>query len=156
MESEISNPLSMNTSLMWFLIGIIIMILEFIVPGFVIVFFGIGAWLVALLSLFIDMPLSIQIVLFIVSSILSLVFLRTKFSSFFQVKKSTKTNFDDEMDNVVGERVKVIQTIIPPERGKVEFHGTIWNAESEQEIFVGETVEILQKKNLVLIVKKLN
>ena len=37
----------LTPELIWFLIGLVLIILEFGIPGVVTVFFGIGAWLVS-------------------------------------------------------------------------------------------------------------
>jgi len=35
------------SALLWFLLGLGVMALELVLPGFVIIFFGIGAWITA-------------------------------------------------------------------------------------------------------------
>jgi membrane protein implicated in regulation of membrane protease activity len=62
-------------AMVWFLIGLILIVSEFAVPGLVIIFFGLGAWAAALALLAIDMSLFFQIVIFLVVSITSLLVL---------------------------------------------------------------------------------
>jgi membrane protein implicated in regulation of membrane protease activity len=45
--------------------------------------------------------------------------------------------------------------IIPKSGGKVEFHGTNWLAEADEEIAEGATVQITGKDNITLKVKSL-
>jgi membrane protein implicated in regulation of membrane protease activity len=44
-------------AMVWFLIGLILIVSEFAVPGLVIIFFGLGAWVAALALLAIEMSL---------------------------------------------------------------------------------------------------
>ena len=48
-----------------------------------------------------------------------------------------------------------MEKIRPNIGGKVEFHGTNWNAVADKEIEVGAVVEITGKDNLTLKVKSL-
>ena len=69
----------LTPELLWFLIGLILILLEFGIPGVITVFFGIGAWLVALLCLLFNIPLNLQIIVFIIGSIIPLILLRKWF-----------------------------------------------------------------------------
>jgi len=51
--------------------------------------------------------------------------------------------------------VKVISFISPNFKGKVELHGTNWNATADEDINEGEIVEIISKDNLTLTVKRI-
>jgi membrane protein implicated in regulation of membrane protease activity len=143
-----------SVPLTWFVVGLFILVLEFVVPGFVIFFFGVGAWIVALTTLFFDIPANFQLLEFIATSVLSLYFLRNIFTNLFSGSVKSKQSIDDEMDNYIGAKVVVTQKITPSFKGRVEFHGTSWNAVSDIEIEVGEIVEVIGKDNLTLIVKK--
>ena len=143
-----------SVPLTWFVVGLFILVLEFVVPGFVIFFFGVGAWIVALTTLFTDIPANFQLIEFLVVSILSLYLLRNKFTQLFSGIIKDKKTIDDEFDNYIGVKVKVTQKITPEYRGRVEFHGTSWNASSDIELEIGEIVEVIGKDNLTLIVKK--
>ena len=62
--------------LIWFLLGIGLAFLELYLPGFIVLFFGIGCWVTAGALLLWDMGLSLQILLFITSAVASLLLLR--------------------------------------------------------------------------------
>jgi len=49
----------------------------------------------------------------------------------------------------------VKEKIVPKLGGKVEFHGTDWEARSDEEITEGTVVEIVGKDNITLRVKAL-
>jgi inner membrane protein len=150
---EITMFDAMSNELMWFLCGLIFLLAEFMIPGFVIFFFGVGAWVVALL-LWMDVGLSFtsQLFIFLLSSIISLVVFRRYGKKYFQGK--VKTDKAQKFDDVRGEKATVMVDISPNGiAGKVEFHGTMWNAESDLPIQKGAIVEVLERNNLTLKVK---
>ena len=55
--------------IVWFLIGLALIIMEFAAPGVLTVFFGIGAWLVVFVLMIVDISLNMQIAIFIVGSV---------------------------------------------------------------------------------------
>lgn len=145
------------STLAWFLIGIGFMLLEFIIPGFIIFFFGAGAWIAALATVVGIDNLNVQLLVFLISSILLLVLLRTRVKRYFEGKVSKKDLADELIESVKGEKAIVVNDIFPNKiGGKVEFHGTHWNAEADEEIKKGEVVEIVERRNLVLKVKKIS
>ena len=60
----------------WFLIGVGLLLLELVAPGLIFVFFGIGAWITATALLGIDLSLNAQLLLFAATSLGSLLLLR--------------------------------------------------------------------------------
>jgi membrane protein implicated in regulation of membrane protease activity len=146
-----------NSGLVWFIAGIVMMLLEFLIPGFVIFFFGVGAILTALFtwSGAIEST-SLQFIVFIVTSILSLVLLRNKGRKYFRGNVSEAEEEGMLSDDIIGEKVIVSEEINPAKlTGKVELHGTMWNAVSDNVIAAGELVEITGRKDLSLNVKKI-
>ena len=146
---------SSPSQLFWFILGLVLMLAELVTPGFVIVFFGIGAWITALcMWIGIAGSFDAQLLIFLGASILSLVLFRKQGKKYFQGRISGKLADNQSMDDVRGERAVVIEDIEPnTSRGKVEFHGTSWDAESEIVIKKGTTVEIVERINLLLKVK---
>jgi len=145
----------LNPPVIWFIVGLVLILLEFGIPGLITLFFGIGAWIVAILCLFIDMSFNLQLVIFIIISIVSLILLRKHFKSLFEGKMNKSEFGPDELEEFIGHKAEVIKEIALNKPGKVEFHGTLWNAESKEKLGKGEIVKILEKKNLTLIVKSL-
>ena len=62
---------------------------------------------------------------------------------------------DSGLADYVGKKAVVTQDIKPNLTGKVEFHGTDWEAEADGLIPAGAAVEIIGKKNITLIVKQI-
>jgi membrane protein implicated in regulation of membrane protease activity len=137
--------------LVWFIVGLVLFLLELVVPGFVIFFFGLGAWVTALACLMFHPGTNLQIVIFAVTSVLSLVGLRRIIQEkFFYGKSEGPDAVEDEFTGKVG----VATTDFGPNKiGKVEFKGTTWNAESDSEITEGQSVIIIKKSSFNLIVK---
>ncbi|MEE9171208.1 MAG: NfeD family protein [bacterium] len=145
----------LKPELIWFIIGLIFIILEFSIPGLITVFFGIGAWIVAILSLFLDISLNTQLFIFIFSSVLLLASLRKWFKTLF-AGTDAPSQFEAEiLDAFLGKKAIVTKEITPNTKGKVEFRGTYWDAEAYETIPEGASVEILDKDNITLIVKSL-
>lgn len=143
-----------NNYLIWFLVGIVFLIAELIMPGFIIFFFGIGGIVTSALTYFFDIKsILVQVIIFIGASVLSLVLLRKFFSNLFKGKMGSVKEIKDEF---IGKRALVINEIKPNSlKGKVEFNGTHWEADSEFVIPKDAVVEITGRKDLTLIVKPL-
>ncbi len=145
----------LHPALIWFIIGVAMLILESMMPGLVIMFFGIGAWVVAILALLVDISLNAQLGIFIVASLVSLVLFRKMFTKIFSGHKENEQNPGTDLDEFVGAKAVVKETVSPVKSGKVELNGTLWNAEADEEIQAGATVKVVHKNNLTLKVKKL-
>lgn len=141
----------------WFIIGIGLAFLELFLPGFVIIFMGVGCLVVAGALLIWTLTIPQQIVLFILATLLSIILLRKWFMKIFHGFSSghTEIHFDDFPK---GEQVRVVRRISPQDSGRIMFRGTLWDAVSDQEIEEGETVEIVrfaEKSRQVYFVRKL-
>lgn len=137
----------------WAAIGILFMGSEFFLPGFVIFFFGLGALATAVLSWIIPglrPNITLQILIWLASSGLSLYFLRRYFSKIFRGNL-----IPTDENEYAGSTAVVTEEISPENPGRVRFQGTTWKAVSYDESFaVGETVEILKEENLTFVVTR--
>lgn len=145
----------LKPELIWFLIGLVLLILEFALPGLIIFFFGVGACIVALICLITDIGLNTQLVIFIGSSVLSLLCLRKWLKGIFLGHTVSKQDLKQNLEEFMGQKAVVKEKITPKAGGKVEFHGTNWVAEADEEIAEGTVVEIIGKENITLKVKAL-
>ena len=143
----------LKPELIWFLVGILLLVMEFIIPGLIIAFFGLGACVVAIVCLLTDISLNTQLIIFIGTSVLSLLFLRKWLKGIFIGHMSSRQNLKEDVSEFVGQKVVVQKKIVPKIGGKVEFHGTNWQAQADEEIAAGAVVEIIGKENLTLKVK---
>jgi membrane protein implicated in regulation of membrane protease activity len=137
--------------LVWFLIGLVLFLLELVVPGFVIFFFGFGAWVTALVCLMFHPGTNLQIIIFALSSVLSLVALRRIIQKkFFYGKNEAADSVEDEF---TGKDGVALSDFGPGKKGKVEFKGTTWSADSSSVIREGQEITIIKKSSFNLIVE---
>jgi membrane protein implicated in regulation of membrane protease activity len=141
---------------LWFAAGVILLIMEFAAPGIFIMFFGAGAMITGLVCLIFDLSLTVQLIIFISSSLILLFALRKWLKKVFFGKKTEGDELDDVTDTFIGERAVVTDKITKAVTGRIELHGTEWTAEADEDISKGTTVEVIGKKNLVLKVKPLS
>ena len=148
-ESIFSKP-----EIVWFIIGLVLFVLELVMPGFVIFFFGVGAWITALLCLIANPGVNIQIIVFAVTSVLSLLALRKMIQKRFFYRSEGRS--EEVEDEFTGKEALAKTDIGKDKQGKVEFKGTTWKAESESEIKTGQYVIIIEKQNFKLTVEPKN
>jgi membrane protein implicated in regulation of membrane protease activity len=146
-----TNSIFSRPELLWFLIGLVLFLLELVVPGFVIFFFGVGAWAVALICLVAEPGINLQIIIFAVISVLSLLALRKIIQKKFFYSKGNKSEAVE--DEFTGKEGFAISDFDKSRKGKVEFKGTRWNAESDSDIKEGQPVIIIRKESLILKVE---
>ena len=144
--------------LIWFLLGIGLAFLELYMPGFIVLFFGVGCWIVAGTLMVLDLTITQQIFVFIASTITSIVLLRRIVIRIFRgfAVGHARNDFDDFP---IGVHVKVVQSITPSSNGRIHYRGTFWDAAADEEIDEGEIVEIMRfadNSRLVFFVKKID
>jgi len=141
---------------LWLGSGIFLMAIEFLVPGLVLVFVGLGALTVALgmqLGYIDEIPQ--QFTTFFISSIIYLLTLRFLVLRF--VPSVTRKENIDEDEEVIGSIVELVADINSGEFGRVEHSGSSWQAraEGDQTILKGEQVKIIGRDNITWIVQKI-
>ena len=151
-----SNKGIFNPILIWFLVGLVLIFLEFAVPGVILVFFGIGAWVVAATTyLGLTGSFESQLLLFAVISILLLVALRKWIKGKFYGHVGDVQDQTKNLDEFTGQRVVVLEDVIPNKmEGAVEFKGARWRAISDEHIKNGEVAIITGTDGIILNIKK--
>ncbi|TFH27373.1 MAG: NfeD family protein [Bacteroidia bacterium] len=139
-----------DPAVIWFLIGLGLLLLELALPGLVILFFGAGAWVTALVCAIIDISLNWQIFIFLFASLLGLVLLRRYLRRRF-FSKSDK-EIEDQLEEFIGKKALAVEDF-KDGGGKVEFKGTRWTARCDEPVKKGEWVTILSKETLIFNVK---
>ncbi len=147
----------MNPGYIWLISGLVLMFLEFVVPGVILVFFGFGAiltaagWWLGLLP-----SMAAQLGCFCITSLVCLFTLRKYFSRFLKGKVSDSGEFDNSAE-FVGKTARVTSEIIPnDDSGRVDFDGSEWKAMADCKIEVGQTVQIIDTDNITFKVESLN
>ncbi len=145
----------LRPELIWFVVGLVLLAAEFIIPGLIIAFFAVGAWIVAGVCLVTPISLDMQLVLFIVSSVIALVGARRWVKGMFSGFATQRQDGRVDMNDYIGQHAVVTSVITPKLAGRVEFHGTHWTAQADEEIAEGVAVEIMDKSSATLKVKRL-
>lgn len=147
------NELLGDPKVIWFLIGLVFLLSEFVLPGLIILFFGIGCWVTSLSLLwFPDISFNYQLTIFLISSVASLGLLRRSLKKWLD---SRNKEADDGLEEYINKHCIVEIDIVPEIGGKVSFKGTLWNANSDIKIKKGETVVIKKIDGIHLIVEPL-
>ena len=139
-----------DPAVIWFLVGLGLLLLELILPGLVILFFGIGAWVTALVCTIADINLNWQIFIFLVASLLGLVMLRKYLKKRFFSKTDKETQ--DQLEEFIGRKARAVEEF-KDGTGKVEFKGTRWTSRCDEPVSKGQWVTIQSKDSLTLNVK---
>lgn len=145
------DDLLLRPEVLWFLAGLILLGGELMTSGFVIIFFGFGAWAVSGVCFFFDPGLDAQLTIFLSISLLLLFTLRKSLSSVFTGDRDGLSALD--MDDFKGKRAVVTSIIKPGIGGKVNFRGSNWDADSDHIIESDKTVIITGKESIRLIVE---
>ena len=136
----------MSIYLIWFLIAIGFLIVEFIVPTFIMFFFAIGAIIVSILTACFDLSINSQIILFALFSVISLVLLRNYMKNIF---KGNETKGEDKyLDNTIDSNNNigiVSKNIEANSFGEIKYKGTFYKAQSYNSIDEGKKVKIVSK-----------
>lgn len=139
----------------WIIAGIFLILAEIILPGGIVAFLGVACLIVAA-SLWLGLVTTWMstLVLFFISSLLLLLFIRSFFTRFIEGDSSVGNTDEkiDQFDSVV----EVIETIGPDEQtGLVKYQGSIWKAIGDgSEILPGEAASIVTRENITLVVQK--
>ena len=143
----------LRPELIWFVVGVVLLVAEFVVPGLIIAFFAVGAWIVAGVCLVTPISLDAQLGLFIVSSVVALVGARRWVRGMFSGFATQRQDANVDLNDYVGQRAVVTSAITPKLAGRVELHGTHWTARADEAIAAGTVVEVTAKSSATLTVK---
>jgi len=140
----------------WIVGGIVLTLLEIIIPGMVLVFLGIGALIVAGLIWLgiVDGWIPALTTWFVVSLALLLV-VRGLFQRMMPGDETWRSTNEDI--DAFGQVVKVAETINKGEQGRIRFRGTTWPATCyEQTLEAGSQATLVYRENVVWIVEALD
>ena len=141
-----------NPAAFWLMLGILLALSELFVPGLVILFFGLGALITSGICYLADISITLQVVVFLFTSILSLLI----FLSLFKQRFFSDTEEKDESLNgeFIGKSARVSRVNEDGVSGQIEFRGTVWTIQSNEVLSVGDVVEITSKESIKLFVTK--
>src|SRR5687767_53704 len=136
----------------WLVIGLLLVLAELATPGgFFVIFFGVAALIVGALSgLGVGGPMWVQLLMFSVLSVVSLLLFRTRLLQLMQVDPQAPA-----VDSLVGEIGLLEGAIAPGQIGKIEVRGAAWSARNttSSEIPRGMRCRVVRVKGLMLEVE---
>ncbi len=145
--------------IIWFTLGIVLILLELVTPTFISMFFGFGA-LGASFIAYVYPGIQQELIAFIAVTAISLVVLRTKMKNIFQGfqkgghDQSTMVKFA-----YLGKEAVVSKDISPQREGEVSVGGSYWRATAD--VFIPKDMVVIidsqdTEDHLLLIVKPHN
>ena len=137
----------------WLIAAGIFFIIEMATIGFLVFWLGIGA-LLAMVTSFLTDSILIQVIVFVITSILLLIFTRPLVNKFVKVPKEVKTN----AYSIIGKKGIVISAINNIEgSGQIKIDGEVWSAKSanDDDIAKDTEVEIIEIDGVKAVVRKI-
>jgi inner membrane protein len=141
----------------WLVLGIALMLVEIFIPSFTIFWFGLGALVVGILSVVIDMNFTVQVIIWAAASVIFTLL----WFKFLKPKMVDKTTAGIAREAAIGESGKVVKVPTEGSRGIVRFTTPLlgddeWDFISEGDVELGDRVHIKDISGNTLIVVKLN
>jgi membrane protein implicated in regulation of membrane protease activity len=135
---------------MWLALGLVLMLIELATPsGFFVMFFGLGAITVGVLTgVGAGGPAWAQWLIFIVTAIVYLLLFRNRLRG--GIERPTA-----EVDTLVGELVVPRERILPGDVGRVDLRGTTWDARNQGSVAVdvGQRCRVASVDGLVVLIQ---
>lgn len=138
----------------WLIAAGVFFIIEMATVGFLVFWLGIGS-LLAMVTSFATDSFIIQLIVFLITSTLLLVFTRPLVNKFIKVPKEIKTN----AYSIIGKKGIVISKINNIEgNGQVKIDGDVWSAKSidDTDIPKDTEIEIVEIDGVKAVVKKIS
>ena len=135
----------------WIILAGIFFVIEMATIGFLVFWFGIGALIAMIVSLFTS-SLAIQTAVFVFSSTILLFFTRPFVNKFCNKEEEIQTN----AYSIIGKKGIVIKDIVPMEgKGQIRIENEVWSAKSadDRKIEKGLEVEIIEIEGVKAIVR---
>ncbi len=137
----------MKLYIIWFIAAFVLIVLEPVLPGLVIIWFGFGALFAGIAAL-LGAGFYVQLVVFALVSVLLLVFVRK------MVTKEDEKTQGVGAERLVGMYGKVIEAIPAGDYGIIKVDGEEWRAYCEEECKEGERVKVVKIDGTHLVVEK--
>lgn len=150
-----TNSLDINYAVIWIVTGAILVLVEFLISGFIVVFFGIAAIFTGLaIAAGIPGDGGIPYAIFSVLSLALLLFARKQMKRWFQ-GDVVGSDSDELNEGFIGEMVDIVSGFDSksPGFGTVSYRGSHWKAESKTSFHTkGARVSIIGRSSTTLIV----
>ena len=137
----------------WLILGLALSILELIVPGTYLIWFGFAGLAMSLLTYFVNPALSTQIIWFAVFSAVFAVIGWFSYRYIFKKMQAPKEyqNLNDSAQQYVG-RIVTLAADVTDNQTKVKVGDTYWLAYSEKPLKKGDTAKVKDVKDSLILV----
>ena len=146
---------NVNYAVIWIVTGAILVLVEFLVSGFIVVFFGLAAIITGLaIGLGVPGDGGIPYAIFALLSLILLLFARKQMKRWFQ-GDVVGVELDEIDKEFIGESVEIISGFDPesPGYGIVSYRGANWNAKSDTRFHTqGTRVSVIGRSSTTLII----
>lgn len=145
-ESDVTN---------WVVIGLVLSLLELVVPGVYLIWFGFAAFAMSVLVWFSPLVLTTQLIWF---AVFSAIFALIGLYAYGYIFKKTKTpeeysHLNDSAAQYVGLTVTVAEDVADNQT-KVKIGDTVWLATTAKNFKKGDTAKVTDvKNNLILVIE---
>ncbi len=134
----------------WMIAAGILFILEFLLPGFFLLFFGLAALITGVASFIIPMEWQYQFVIFALLSVANMYIARKFWNPH---APNDEPLLNQRGSQHIGKNFKLV-TPLTNGRGKVKAGDTLWRVEGSDELAEGESVKVIGARDSVLLVEK--
>ena len=140
---------------MWLIIAGVCFIIEMATIGFFVFWFGIGALISMVASIFFPGNILLQAIVFIISSVILLFLTKPLVNKFTKKDKKIETN----AYSIIGKKGIVVQDINPNFGvGQIKVSGEVWSAKTTDETIIekGTQIKVLKIDGVKAVVEPIN
>jgi len=140
---------------MWLIIAGVCFIIEMATIGFFVFWFGIGALISMVFSIFFPGNILLQIIIFVVSSVILLLLTKPLVDKFTKKDKKIETN----AYSIIGKKGVVVQDINPTFGvGQIKVSGEVWSAKTSDESIIekGTSIKIKEIDGVKAVVEPID
>ena len=134
----------------WAIVIAVSLVAEFLSMQMISIWLALGGVVGLILAVIGGISIEIQIVIMVIISLLSIIFLRK-----FALKYLNNTSEDKKAEVLIGKTGKIVDNITKDNNGTVKINGVIWTAYAEKELPKNEEVEVIEVNGNKLKVKKI-
>ncbi len=141
----------------WLVIGMLLVVAEIFIPSFTVLWFGLGALLVGVVEIFAPMPMTIQILLWTVSS----VFFAAGWFKLIKPKMTAANQDSQAQQSAIGESGLVVKLPTQSTLGTMRFSTPIldrdeWQFSCDVPVDLGDRLHIQEISGQTLVVVRLD
>src|SRR5215468_10208369 len=143
--------------IVWLIIAAIFIGIEVLTPGFFLLWFGVGALVASVMALFGVGSFALQMIVFLIVSVLLVVASRTIFEKFF-IRQLDHDRVRSGVETMIGQIGTVVETSRGAlNEGAVRVYGSVWTAfptDGEQPLREGESVAVERIEGNAIYVRR--